>query len=416
MSENAYAEAEAIAAHCFSLLSISGEPKRAQILGLSGALVDRNVFLCLPTGAGKSFCFQAIPLGFEKIGISQVVVLVISPLLGLIDNQVNSLNRVIPDYAVHIQSVDSLKAVVQGKGRVLYSTPELLVESPRLLEELRSKFFQDNLRVIIFDEAHCVLLWGDSFRPAYRQLRELLPTLPYRSLMAVTATATEAMAKDFIKTTGMASPVKIIEGEIKSNIFLRVRSGASFNAELGRLLQELLDLGGKAPRSIIFFNSIKTLSEYFDRFKGLLLHHDGKGRVPGSGFRSLMISMFHRHTDPAIKEFVLTSIQEEDSYLRIIFASSAFGLGINGKGITTIIHHSPPSEVDEYIQEIGRAGRDGENCVATLFMNSNRNVSQEMKTFLTLNKCRRINLTRFMEYAHIPVDKNLCCDVCSDSK
>jgi len=408
--ESAFHQAAIIARSCFSKLRLRGEPKNEQILALTAALIHRDVFVCLPTGFGKSFCFQAIPLAFEEISIPKAVVLVISPLLALIDDQVAQLNSAIAGFAIHLRSQADLADVQKGAIRVMFVTPETLTKHPGgLAPGFADAFFHANLRTIVLDEAHCLVLWGDTFRPAYNDAVSLLPTLPPASIMALTATATQSLVQQVIKRTGMNNAVQIVRGEIKTNIFLEVRPHSTFNKFLQGLVEEVKAKTTSTPRTVIFFSSLDTLSTAYSDFVDLIGDH---GRVPGTGFRSSLVAMFHGESRADLKEWVLEMIADPASHLRVLFVSSAFGLGIDGKGITRIVHEASPSEVDDYIQEIGRAGRAGEVCMAILFAKA-RFAKEAMKEYIRTDDCRREFLTKAMGYNLCPAESMLlCCDNC----
>jgi len=180
-SESQLQVAQRIAQECLLALGVKGEVKEDQRRGLVPALNGQDVFICLPTGFGKSACFQAVPLAFEKIGIENVVVLVVSPLLAVIEHQVTNLNNQIAGYAMHIEDVKDFAKAERTKPRLLYTTPELLVEGADVPQLLRRPYFADNIRLLVFDEVHCVELWGDTFRPAYSQVDTMMSPFPTRA-------------------------------------------------------------------------------------------------------------------------------------------------------------------------------------------------------------------------------------------
>jgi len=180
------AQATAIANECLHELGMGrqgGSVKAEQLRGLVHALKHKDTFICLPTGFGKSYCFQVVPLASEKMGVPDVVVLVVSPLVGLSGDQVRTLNARIPGYAMHITSASDIAKAEKTKGRVLYISPELLVEDPNVAALLNTPYFKDNLHLLVFDKVHCVASWGATFRTAYNEIDSMLSLVPHKSVM-----------------------------------------------------------------------------------------------------------------------------------------------------------------------------------------------------------------------------------------
>ena len=411
------AQATAIANECLHELGMGrqgGSVKAEQLRGLVHALKHKDTFICLPTGFGKSYCFQVVPLASEKMGVPDVVVLVVSPLVGLSGDQVRTLNARIPGYAMHITSASDIAKAEKTKGRVLYISPELLVEDPNVAALLNTPYFKDNLHLLVFDKVHCVASWGATFRTAYNEIDSMLSLVPHKSVMAMTATSTKKLRADLSAKLRMENPVLIVGGSLNTAIHLCVRPAPKFADFLNDLLRELkvVRMHVQIRRTIIFFTNLKILEETFHHFKGLL---GGKTQYTDSDnqvFRNSRIGMFHSHTHPDIKAWTLEELADPDGQLRIIFASSAFGLGIDARGIDRVVHHSCPADIDEYVQEIGRGGRGGGEVEAILF--DNRSNSDDMAAYLKSSTCRRSSLCRFKE---LPFQSQArCCDVCDEKR
>lgn len=153
---------EWLARSCFESLKIKGSPLDFQVNAILNAALHFDVLVVAPTGSGKSFCFQALPIAFDLVHNSPGLVLVISPLLGLIENQVKSLNEVISGYACHIQ----VPADFDNGSRIFFLTPEIFI-TQGVIDHLNQKKFRLHLNTLVFDEVHCLLDWGDTFRPSY---------------------------------------------------------------------------------------------------------------------------------------------------------------------------------------------------------------------------------------------------------
>ena len=411
MADN-LATVTAIANQCLRDLGMSGSSvKSEQLRGLVHALRHKDLFICLPTGFGKSFCFQAFPLASEKMGFPGVVVLVVSPLVGLSGDQVRHVNKQIADYAIHITSPEDIAKAEKTKARLMYVSPELLVEDPKVCLLLNTPHFKAHLELLVFDEVHCVASWGATFRTAYDKVDSMLSLVPHRSVMALTATATRTLMASLSTKLRMDSPVQIVGGSLNPAIHLSVRAGGRFLPFLGSLVAELklVRMHIETQRTFVFFTNLTTLQDTYSQFTDLL-PAEAQYTSLGQQFQNSRVGMFHSHTLPDIKAWVLDQFADPNSHLRVIFASSAFGLGIDAQGIDRVVHHSCPTDVDEYVQEIGRGGRGGGQVEAILFDTTTRNSSAAMVEYMKGTKCRRQFLCKAMDMPFLSPTR--CCDVC----
>ncbi len=295
------------------------------------ALADQDVFAVLPTGGGKSLCFQLPAL--VRPGLTVVV----SPLIALMKDQVDALQVAgVPATFLNSslaagESRPRLRGLHNGEFRLLYVAPERLMLSG-FLDDLKQ--WQVNLFAI--DEAHCISEWGHDFRPEYHQiatLREQFPTVP---LMALTATATERVRDDIIQQLHLRDPRCYVASFNRPNLTYRVR------AKTGAYHQ-ILDFVRARPREggIIYCQARKTTEELARK-----LSADGVPAAPyhaglTAGQRSQNQEAFLRDTT------------------RVICATIAFGMGINKPNVRFVIHYDLPKNIEGYYQETGRAGRDG---------------------------------------------------------
>jgi ATP-dependent DNA helicase RecQ len=293
-------------------------------------LSSENVLAVMPTGAGKSICYQVPALMSEKFSI------VISPLIALMKDQVDSMNRN-EEVASFINSTLEwheieriLQKVALKKIKLLYLAPERL-ESKDFVERIKSL----NPNYIFVDEAHCISEWGHNFRPSYTKLKNFIEFLGIRKVSAFTATATPEVITDIVEQLGLVNPNIIVKGFERDNISIHI-----FNTSNKK--EKLLDILRVNPTPTLIYTSMRRKAELINRFLTL------------NKFNS---EFYHAGLNPIIRK----KIQEEflDGNIPIVVATNAFGMGIDKKDIRTVIHYDIPASIESYYQEFGRAGRDG---------------------------------------------------------
>jgi RecQ family ATP-dependent DNA helicase len=306
--------------------------RRGQQEVCEAVVEGRDVLLVMPTGAGKSLCYQlpAIALGGTA--------LVISPLIALMEDQVAKLKQL--GFAVErIHSGRDRAAsrqasfdYLQGKLQFLFIAPERL-RVPGFPEMLAKR----KPSLVAVDEAHCISQWGHDFRPDYRTLGQYLPSLRPAPVIALTATATPVVQKDIAAQLHLGAQGSFIQGFRRDNLAIEVVEAAP--GERNDLVRELLEDGARRP-AIVYAPTRKKADELADDLKP-----------------RLRVASYHAGLASAVRQSVQSSFL--DGTLDVIVATIAFGMGIDKANVRTVIHTALPSSVEGYYQEIGRAGRDG---------------------------------------------------------
>ena len=300
---------------------------------VDSTLSGRDVLGIMPTGAGKSLCFQVPALLFPGITI------VVSPLISLMKDQVSALNAA----GVHAAYINSsltegqyrkaMELARQGRYKIIYVAPERL-----MTESFLSLIQAVEISMVAVDEAHCISQWGQDFRPSYLKIVDFISQLPRRPVIgAYTATATKAVREDILCILGLQNPKVMVTGYDRKNLYFAVEKPKD---KMNALLEYLWKNPEKS--GIIYCNTRKTVEEVQE---ALL-----EAGYPAVRYHAGL-------TDREKKEN-----QEEFIYDRkpIMVATNAFGMGIDKSNVRFVIHYNMPKDIESYYQEAGRAGRDGE--------------------------------------------------------
>lgn len=306
---------------------------------INAILSGRDVFAVMPTGSGKSLCYQLPALRMDGL------TLVISPLISLMKNQVEALNaKGIPAaYMNSSLSYYDMQTVKDGVKSRLY---RLLYVSPERLSDkgfIRLAKIAD-ISVVAVDEAHCISQWGHDFRPAYLKIAEFIDALPRRPVVgAFTATAAKRVRKDIIKLLRLDSPKIISTGCDRPNLYFSVIKCENKYHELARLIKGLSGESG-----IIYCQTRNSVESVFERLNA----------------RGYSVCKYHAGMSESERR------RNQNEFISgksaIMAATCAFGMGIDKPDISFIIHMSMPSNLESYYQEVGRAGRDGRRAVCIL--------------------------------------------------
>ena len=309
---------------------------------IENVLAGKDTFVLMPTGGGKSLCYQLPSILMEGTAI------VISPLIALMKNQVDAMrNFSEEDGVAHFinsslnkSAIDQVKSdILSGRTKLLYVAPESLTkeENVDFLRQVKISFYA-------VDEAHCISEWGHDFRPEYRRIRPIINEIGKRPLIALTATATPKVQHDIQKNLGMIDATVFKSSFNRSNLYYEVRpKGTNIDREIIKYIK-----ANEGKSGIVYCLSRKKVEEFADILKA-------------NGIKALP---YHAGMDSQVRS------ANQDAFLMeqadVIVATIAFGMGIDKPDVRYVIHYDIPKSLEGYYQETGRAGRDGGEgqCIA----------------------------------------------------
>jgi ATP-dependent DNA helicase RecQ len=316
-------------------------PNQRQII--EAALNNQDLLVIMPTGGGKSLCFQLPAL------IKKGVTVVVSPLIALMQDQVtaladNGIGATFLNSTLNAKQVRERESLIlQGKIKLLYVAPERLL-SPSFLDFLAVIDNYLGLACLAVDEAHCVSDWGHDFRPEYRQIKQVRQRFPSVPILALTATATQQVREDIIQQLGLRDTSIHIASFNRPNLYYEVQPKTS------KSYQQLYQyIKGQKGAGIVYCISRKTVDKVAEQ-----LQKDGINALP-----------YHAGMEDRERSKNQTRFIRDD--VQIMVATIAFGMGINKPDVRFVVHYDLPRNLEGYYQESGRAGRDGEPAKCTLF-------------------------------------------------
>ncbi|MCI6259237.1 MAG: DNA helicase RecQ [Spirochaetia bacterium] len=369
----------------------------------------RDTLAIMPTGGGKSLTYQIPALIFDGLTV------VVSPLIALMHDQVSSLasngiEAVFLNSSLEWEEYKSCVArVLSGKVKIVYVSPEGLAT-----QKIQTLLHNENLHIKCFtiDEAHCISEWGHDFRPDYLAIASVRRQFPQAVCLALTATATKHVRDDIVNNLQMKNPDILLASFNRPNIFLEVRPKRDSYVQIVSFLKEHLEDSG-----IIYCFSRKQVDQLAD-----LLSNDGFSVLP-----------YHAGLDDSTREKNQTAFIRDK--VQIMVATVAFGMGIDKPNVRFVIHYDLPKSLEQYYQEIGRAGRDGLPSTALLLYSSSdihkiryffadsadveksEKLLQSMVDYASARHCRRQKLLAYFGEFYTPesssAENKCCCDICS---
>ena len=362
----------------------------------------KDCVVLMPTGGGKSMCYQMPAM------LSEGCCIVVSPLLALMKDQVDALvGNGVPAASVNSMQSEAenreiIEMAVSGKLKLLYISPE------RLLSDMNYWIKKVNISFIAIDEAHCISQWGHDFRPEYTNLSLLKEQIPQVPIIALTATADQITRDDIKQQLRIPDAKMFVSSFDRKNISLTVLSGYSGNDKFNMLLRFIAR--HKDESGIVYCFSRKNTETLAEKLKK----------------RGLKAEAFHAGMTVANKNAVQTGFLNDD--IQVICATVAFGMGIDKSNVRWVVHYHMPQNMESYYQEVGRAGRDGLPADALMFysygdvISQNRFVEESGQVKLNTHKlelmqkyaessiCRRRIL---LSYFNERIDHDCGnCDVC----
>lgn len=318
----------------------SFRPSQAAII--EHVLAGNHAMVVMPTGMGKSLCYQIPALAQPDDGHS--IVLVLSPLIALMQDQVDALLRRGIDATFINSSLDRqtrlarYESLAAGEFKILFVTPERFRK-----QDFCDALSRRKVTLLAIDEAHCVSQWGHDFRPDYTRVAEIRELLGNPTTLALTATATEECRQDIYRQIGIdAAQIKLFhEGIDRPNLQLAVEHVFDEEEKLAQLGEILRDPAYRDGSAIVYFSLIKTLERFGDHLLSRGIDHVSyHGDLPRKVRRRVQDEFMSGAAD-------------------LVLATNAFGMGIDKEDIRLVVHAETPGSIEAYYQEIGRAGRDG---------------------------------------------------------
>lgn len=306
---------------------------------IESILSGKDTLGIMPTGAGKSLCYQIPSLMMDGVA------LVISPLISLMKDQVLALNQAgihaafINSSLTYTQVLKALKLAKEYRYKIIYAAPERLET-----EEFMDFALHTEISMLTVDEAHCISQWGQDFRPSYLKILSFIEKLPKRPVIsAFTATATDTVKEDIVKILRLNNPTTLVTGFDRENLYFEVKNPQNKYEWLFEYLSK-----NRGKSGIIYCATRKNVEELYEK-------------LSTEGF---LVSKYHAGMSDKARS------ENQDAFIYdvspVMIATNAFGMGIDKSNVRFVVHYNMPKNMESYYQEAGRAGRDGENAECIL--------------------------------------------------
>ncbi|XP_062587288.1 uncharacterized protein LOC134248910 [Saccostrea cucullata] len=431
----------------------SFELKEKQLQTLKALYEVKDCISVLPTGYGKSVIFQILPWFAQCMRQKDkpMTVIVVCPLTSLMQDQVLALRKsginacsvsITGTHGITFEETNDensgdegtsqqctiecdvpFQQLQAGEFNLIYSHPEALMKT-RFAKVLRSKVYQDTVCAVVIDEVHMISEWGEGFRPAFMKLGDLICVFENTLHLLLTATATPGSVKTLTKQMNFKNPVVISENVDRPNIFLETRTRLpntkkfeKFDDLIEPLVTELGEKRISFPVTIMYVDNLEALGYFFQYtvYKLQDLGYEGE-KIP----QNRIFAQYHKDYPESMKKIIIQELTKLNPKLRLVFATVALGMGVNAPSVERIIHSRPPTTMEKYLQEIGRAGRLGQAATATMFYNQSdiaknrKGMTEDMRKYCTNQGCLRLMLVNYFGFDS-PVysgDKLNCCSNC----
>lgn len=371
---------------------------------IENVLAGRDTLAVMPTGGGKSLCYQIPSLIFDGLTV------VVSPLIALMQDQVASLvasgvNAVFLNSTVEwTDYIDSMDSIKRGETKIVYVSPEGLA-TQRIQDLLHSDTV--NVKCITIDEAHCVSEWGHDFRPDYLEIASVRKQFKNAVCLALTATATKQVREDIINNLKLKNPAVLVASFNRPNIYLDVKPKTD---PLGQVVECIRAHWGES--GIIYCFSRRQVDQLTESLSNM-------------GYSVLN---YHAGLTDEMRTANQTKFIRDE--VQIMVATVAFGMGIDKPNVRYVIHYDMPKSLEQYYQEIGRSGRDGLPSTALLLYSAGdihkiryffdesadrdkaEKLLQGMISYATAKTCRRRVLLSYFGETLLDAERTPCCDIC----
>lgn len=400
--------------------------------------------MSLPTGYGKSVIFAILPMVFDRlrgnqltfnvvnvcyiilyylVGTSGSIVVCISPLTSLMMDQTAKYCPKGLDVAFvgNDQKSCSRDRILSGEIQLLFISPESAIMNSTYRNMFLSHRYKEKLVALVVDEAHCVKTWGDEFRTVFSQVGELRSLVPVGvHMMALTATATAETLRIVSNRLCMINPVIVALPPHRDNVCYQVKNKIDLEEFSTRLCTNLERERLNYPKTIIYCRTYQSCINMYMAIKNKI----GTGLTEPPGYPNIsryrIIDFFTSVLTTDKKEEVISLFASQTGTLRIVIATTAFGMGVDVPDIHQVLHWGMPSTLEEYVQETGRAGRDSKQSVAILYAgHHSKGASSLVREYETNNSCcrRKLLFRIFLLFSEETMKCSgcMCCDVCGKS-